>query len=1036
MYARKTLVAALVLVVGSTLAAQQTGPAQQTGTAQPAAAQAGSAPAAQGGATQTGATTGKAEQAAAAQEPTFRTGVELVAVDVGVVDRQGQPVRGLGPGDFTVTVAGQPRRVISAEFLETLNPTPVAVASGPDMVAISTNEGGGLGRLVVFIVDQSTLETGGLRQVIPAASRFLSRLSFADRSALLQVPVGPNVEFTWNHSRVRDALQRVSGTSQLAPEWQSGSLTEARDIAARNPMALRSVAERECRGSGGGGIGGIGTTTPITSPAPGQGGVGGQPPSGGTGGTGTGQAGGSGSTGGGGGGRGGGGGAGAFGMDACTRGLQLDAESTWRQVQMTSFASLSALRQALAAVGRVRGDKTVVLISGGMPLDEREHTSLLSTVAIESSAARATLFTVFVPASPMSATRRTITHTPMMDQQILLWPLETLAGMTGGGSYRADVGADSVFDRLGRELSGYYRLGVEKAPIDLDGKGRRLRVQVARNGATVRARDSFDARSFEDRNWTARLNDALVAPVPVTSVGVRLTSYLAADPNGSGRLTLMLTGEASRLRSGQATFQVNVRNLEGDELVSGEQPLGEAIGDRLTFSTQMPITPGSYIVRLAVMDSAGRVGSVDHRVEARRTPLGALSASGPLLVRISGRQEDEPHLALDGVRQDERLALQVDLEGESGRPADTDVVFEIAASADGQALVTAAGDLTPGPSERAMLAQAIADVRVLPPGKYVARAKVSSGSTSLGELRRAFSVMEAPRVAPEITTAASTATPAPVRATTPRSPTTLKARAAGTVGKFSVEQVLAPTIMTTYLDRLSARPDAASAATREVINRARSAALTDLVISDALAKEAPVAAPFLKGLSLLAKGQLDPAAREFRMAMRAGTDFYPAMIYLGACYAAGGQDKEAAGAWRTALIKEGDTQAIHVFLSDALMRSGRPDLAYQAMERARARWPDDPALKRRFAVAAVSIGKYEDGFKAVDEIVGDERSEDEPVLALAMLALYEAFVSGKPIDTVDEDRARMTRYADVYRTRGGPSLALVETWMTAAKSGR
>ena len=64
------------------------------------------------------------------------------------------------------------------------------------------------------------------------------------------------------------------------------------------------------------------------------------------------------------------------------------------------------------------------------------------------------------------------------------------------------------------------------------------------------------------------------------------------------------------------------------------------------------------------MDSAGRVGSVDHRVEARRVR----SVSSPRPVRCScacrPRQQCEPRLALDGVRQDERLALEVDLEGE------------------------------------------------------------------------------------------------------------------------------------------------------------------------------------------------------------------------------------------------------------------------------------------------------------------------------------------------------------------------------------
>src|SRR5688572_8657810 len=54
------------------------------------------------------------------QVPTFRSGVELVTVDVGVIDRQGQPIRGLTTPDFTVTVAGQPRKVVSAEFVDSL----------------------------------------------------------------------------------------------------------------------------------------------------------------------------------------------------------------------------------------------------------------------------------------------------------------------------------------------------------------------------------------------------------------------------------------------------------------------------------------------------------------------------------------------------------------------------------------------------------------------------------------------------------------------------------------------------------------------------------------------------------------------------------------------------------------------------------------------------------------------------------------------------------------------------------------------------
>jgi hypothetical protein len=96
--------------------------------------------------------------------------------------------------------------------------------------------------------------------------------------------------------------------------------------------------------------------------------------------------------------------------------------------------------------------------------------TLLSTVASDAAATRATVFTLFVPVTNFSADRRSMSTNPTADRDIHLMPLETLAAMTGGGSYRIDVGAESTFDRLSRELGGYYRIGVEKNATDLDGK--------------------------------------------------------------------------------------------------------------------------------------------------------------------------------------------------------------------------------------------------------------------------------------------------------------------------------------------------------------------------------------------------------------------------------------------------------------------------------------------------------------------------------------------------------------------------------------
>ena len=54
----------------------------------------------------------------------------------------------------------------------------------------------------------------------------------------------------------------------------------------------------------------------------------------------------------------------------------------------------------------------------------------------------------------------------------------------------------------------------------------------------------------------------------------------------------------------------------------------------LPFSTNIGVPRGSYIVRVAVMDSAGRTGSVDHKAEVIDARFGSMSARGPLFVRV------------------------------------------------------------------------------------------------------------------------------------------------------------------------------------------------------------------------------------------------------------------------------------------------------------------------------------------------------------------------------------------------------------------
>ena len=53
---------------------------------------------------------------------------------------------------------------------------------------------------------------------------------------------------------------------------------------------------------------------------------------------------------------------------------------------------------------------------------------------------------------------------------------------------------------------------------------------------------------------------------------------------------------------------------------------------------------------------------------------------------------------------------------------------------------------------------------------------------------------------------------------------------------------------------------------------------------------------------------------------------------------------------------------------------------------------------------------------------------DHERIFLALRALYEARSTGKPIATVEADRALFGRYADAYAAANGPQQALVAEW--------
>ena len=543
-------------------------------------------------------------------------------------------MRGLAAGDFTVTVAGQPRRVVSAEFVDSLAETSRSNLRRSSLESmISTNEGAGIGRLFVFVVDQGTLEPGNVRHVGQAASRFLATLTFADRSALMLLPSGPNVTFTWAHDRVRDALGRVIGQAGHDNAWEFGSLTEARDIANRSLIALRTSAQREC-GSGAAAIGRIrraSAAAPVglgparSTPAGGGGGgravrapaAAGRRGGGGAGGTGGSQ---------------GSAAAAAAGVRAaaavggggfgnsCTRDLQMRAEWAWRGVQMTSLTSINSLRQLLAALdrGARRQDRRPDLgrlaarrprtahadhdrrqRGGGRARDAlhalRAQHDRLGQPADDHLDARQRQLPALRPArhARQHDRRRVVPRRGRRRSASSIVSAASCPASTASASRRTPRDADGK--GAADEGAGRAQRRHGPGPRDL----RRAHLRRSRLGGAPRRTRS---RRRSPRPRSACASPAISPPIPTTPSASSWCS--PARPRASSRAK-------RRCRSWSAISTAS-------SVLAGEQPVGEPRGDGLVFTANVPVAPGSYVVRVAVIDGAGRVGSVDHRIDAHR----------------------------------------------------------------------------------------------------------------------------------------------------------------------------------------------------------------------------------------------------------------------------------------------------------------------------------------------------------------------------------------------------------------------------------
>ena len=629
----------------------------------------------------------------AQQRPTFRSGIDLIEVDVSVIDGDRVPITDLQPTDFLVTVDGEPRRVLQAHFDLLAQPERDADRAAPaaEDIFYTSNADAERGRLVVIAVDEEGILFGEGRHVMKAAGEFVGGLGPGDRVALVAVPQpGVYVDFTTDHDFVSRALAGMSGRGRRRVANLNIGVFEAFQISEhRDQRMLEEVFARVCQ-------------------------AGDQ-------------------------------------VLGCRRQIVQESEEIVQKSRFHTGNMRRGLEEILEGLRDVDGPKVLLWISGGHVVDGAGLTlRYIEDLVVD---ARTTVYVMMVD-EPLAGdiTQAASPPTPRQDRRMQEEGLHLTAAMSRGTVFRAHFNPGPIFERLEREMSGYYLLGVESRPTDPDKERRKIEVSVRREGARVRARREISFTPEDtDKTVEERIASMLRSPIPIKELPLRVATYAYRETdNAPVRVLVAAEVDVQAGDPSQLTLGYTLRDPDGTVVSGGQTQITPRIALTLfgpVFETTFMVTaePGTYSLRLAVVDPAGRRGSVEHPVHVEPPSSGPLTV-GDLMVADQASSPRGARLPPVEARVSSgRLLAYTELLADSSTLwQDLDVFVDVAddATGPGRAGATMTMQETEDPLRRVVAADLI--VAHLPPGPYVARVLVMQDSVELARLHRPFQITVVP----------------------------------------------------------------------------------------------------------------------------------------------------------------------------------------------------------------------------------------------------------------------------------------------------
>jgi VWFA-related protein len=554
------------------------------------------------------------------QQPraTFRSGRDLVSVDVVVRDRDGNIVRGLTAADFEVREDGRPQEILGLSF-EEIADTAVAPLSSVDLLAgaeermsdtsseppkpMAAADVAGR-RLIVLLFDISSMQPEDVQRAVDSANKFVAeQMSPADLVAVATVSTALDVltDFSGDRTKVAASLAQLAyteGTATPPPDASTAATDEA--AAAATEATAAETSEMDM-----------------------------------------------------------------FNNDVRLRALRTLAESLGPVEQKKAILYFSAgmersgqdnqieLRTAINAA--VRAHVSIY------PVDTRGLQAVVpGGDARQASGRGQSLFSgrgVAQQFSRLAASQDTLT---------------SLAADTGGRAFTDTNNFGEAFDRVRRDISAYYLLGYSSTNPTKDGRFRRIQVRVKRDGLRVEARAGYFAeRDFAHTNRTDRetqLQEQMFSPVSATDVPVMVTGgffRLAAD-RYYVPISVAVPGYAVPVKSDKEEVSIDILGIVSDEQ---GRPLGRMretlkfppatgttlAGKQVLYQSGVALPPGRFSVKVVVRENTtGRMGSFEAPVgvpELKQAPVKVSSVVlSTQLQQTRGGNRNQNPLVRDGMQ--------------------------------------------------------------------------------------------------------------------------------------------------------------------------------------------------------------------------------------------------------------------------------------------------------------------------------------------------------------------------------------------------